>query len=165
VGKLWYAFYGTGHTEKLPISSWQVGLAWAPALAGPWERCTKLNPLKIEKVFIENPIVTALPDGTYVAVYDNHGEHSIGYAFSADGTTWTSGRSLIVQRDRGVWACEIRTPLGLVEESDGSFTLFYTANQDVAGVQPDAYGIKMTPGALGLVEVKLVRTSAGSSGE
>jgi len=158
VGKKWYAFYGTGHTEKLPISLWQVGLAWASELDGPWERCTELNPLKTEEIFIENPIVTQLSDGTYVAVYDNNVEHSIGYAFSADGIHWTPGRSLVVQKGNGIWASEIRTPLGLIPEGKDSFTLFYTANQDLLGVPPDAQGIKLTPGALGLVEVKLKRT-------
>jgi hypothetical protein len=155
VGDRWFAFYGTGHTESLPISLWQVGLAWAPSLAGPWKRCTALNPLTIEKVFIENPIVTQLADDIYVAVFDNHGEHTIGYSFSSDGIHWSTGRALIVQDGKGIWASEIRTPLGLIPEGKGRFTLFYTANQDLLGVSPDAYGIRKTPGALGLVEVKL----------
>ena len=158
VGGKWYAFYGTGHTEKSPISLWQVGLAWAPELDGPWERSTELNPLKTERILIANPIVTQLSDGTYVAVYDNDVEHSIGYTFSADGIHWTPGRSLVVQKGNGIWASEIRTPLGLIPEGKNSFTLFYTANQDLLGVPPDAQGIKRTPGALGLVEVKLERT-------
>lgn len=160
VGKRWYAFYGTGHTEKLPISLWQVGLAWAPELAGPWKRCSELNPLKIEDTFIENPIVTQFGDGASAAVYDNNAERSIGYAFSADGIHWNAGKSLVVQKGKGIWASEVRTPLGLIPEGKDSFTLFYTANQDLLGVAPDPNGIKLTPGALGLVDVKLVRTVA-----
>ncbi len=159
LGSKWYAFYGTGHTEKLPISLWQVGLAWAPRLAGPWKRCTASNPLNIEKVFIENPIVSRLPDGTYVAVYDTNAERSVGYAFSADGISWTPGKALVVQNGNGVWASEVRTPLGLIPEGKNSFTLFYTANQDLLGAPPDAHGIKMTPGALGLVEVELEKAA------
>lgn len=162
VGKKWYAFYGTGHTEKLPISLWQVGLAWAQELTGPWKRCSNLNPLKTEPIFIENPIVTPLSDGTYVAVYDNNQAHSIGYSFSRDGIQWTPGQSLVVQKGNGIWASEIRTPLGLVPEGKDRFTLFYTANQDLPGVPPDAQGIKLTPGALGLVQVKLKRTDRKS---
>jgi hypothetical protein len=157
VGHKWYAFYGTGHTENLPISLWQVGLAWAPRLAGPWKRCTHLNPLKIEQVFIENPVVTRLGDGMYVAVYDTNVENSVGYAFSANGIHWTPGKALTVQKGNGIWANEVRTPLGLIEESKDSFTLFYTANQDLLGVPSDPNGIKLTPGALGLVEVRLDR--------
>ncbi len=160
VGDRWYAFYGTGHTEKLPISLWQVGLAWAPNLAGPWKRYTELNPANIEKVFIENPVVTRLPDGTYVAVYDDNVEHAVGYTFSVDGIHWTPGKALIVQKGKGIWANEVRTPLGLIPEGDDLFTLFYTANQDLLGAPPDAYGIRMTPGAVGLVQVRLAKASA-----
>jgi hypothetical protein len=160
LGSKWYAFYGTAHTEKLPISLWQVGLAWARNLEGPWKRCTRMNPLKIEKRFIENPLVTRLADGTYVAVYDDDAEHAVGYTFSADGIRWTTGRKLTVQKDNGIWASEIRTPLGLILEGNETFTLFYTANQDLLGVPPDANGIKLTPGAVGLVEVKLERATA-----
>jgi len=134
---------------------WQVGLASAPNLSGPWKRCSELNPLNIEKVFIENPIVTRLADGTYIAVYDNPVEHGIGYTFSRDGIHWVAGRVLIVQQAKGIWGSEVRTPLGLIPEGNNSFTLFYTANQDQLGAPTDQHGIKMTPGALGLVEVKL----------
>ena len=158
----WYAFYGTGHTEKLPISLWQVGLACAPSLAGPWKRCTALNPVNIEKVFIENPVVTKLPDTTYVAVYDNRVQQSIGYAFSKDGIHWTPGKALIVQKGKGIWASEVRTPLGLIPEGKDSFSLFYTANQDLLGAPPDPHGIKLTPGAMGLVEVKLEKAGTKS---
>ncbi len=165
VGSRWYAFYGTGHTEKLPISLWQVGLAQADALAGPWKRRSELNPLDIEKVFIENPIVSRLTDGSYVAVYDNNAEHAIGYSFSDDGLHWSPGQSLIVQRGKGIWASEVRTPLGLIPEGKDRFTLFYTANQDLLGVPSDAHGIKLTPGALGLVEVRLKRPRTNSEGK
>jgi len=158
VGSQWFAFYGTAHTEDMPIHLWQVGLARARGLAGPWKRCSELNPLVIEKVFIENPIVTGLSDGTLVAVYDNKVERSVGYCFSLDGLHWTRGRTLKVQKGKGVWASEVRTPLGLVPEGQDSFTLFYTANQDLLGVPPDAAGIKLAPAALGLVDVKLERS-------
>jgi hypothetical protein len=164
VGNKWFAFYGTAHTEKLPISLWQVGLAWATNLGGSWKRCTNLNPLNIEKVFIENPILTKLRDGIYVAVYDNNVAHSIGYTFSADGIHWTAGKSLVVQDGNGTWGSEIRTPLGLVPEGKDSFSLFYTANQDLLGIPPDAHGIKMTPGAMGLVDVKVMRSREKSFG-
>ena len=155
VGEGWYALYGSAHTEKLPISSWQVGLAKAPRLAGPWTRRTELNPLKIESRFIENPIVTQLPDGTFVAVYDSDAPNAVGYTFSSDGIHWLAGQELVVQEGSRVWATEVRTPLGLIPESEDLFTLFYTANEKVSGMQPDGNGINTTPGSIGLVEVRL----------
>jgi hypothetical protein len=165
-GDRWYAFYGSAHTEKLPISLWQVGLATAPDLAGPWTRCTALNPLKVESRFIENPIVTKLTDGTYVAVYDTDAPNAIGYTFSSDGIHWSAGQHLVVQEGSGIWATEVRTPLGLVPEGNDSFTLFYTANEKVSGAGADSNGINSTPGSLGLVAVqwkkKTPKLNAGS---
>lgn len=164
VGESWYALYGSAHTEKLPISLWQVGLAKAPDISGPWARCSELNPLKVENRFIENPIVSQLNDGTYVAVYDTDAPNAIGYVFSHDGVHWGTGRHLIVQEAPNIWASEVRTPLGLIAEGGDRFTLFYTANQKVAGATADGNGITMTPGALGLVEVQLTRAVQETAG-
>jgi hypothetical protein len=163
VGDRWYAFYGSARTEKLPIALWQVGLAEAFALAGPWKRCTKLNPLGIESRFIENPIVTKLRDGSYIAVYDSHQPDAIGYSFSADGTRWSAGQKLEVQTGKGIWASEVRTPLGLIDEGNDTFTLFYSGNEKIPGEHADANGIVLTPGALGIVDVRLERDRAGRS--
>src|ERR1700722_4152458 len=138
-GDRWYAFYGSARTESLPISLWQVGLAQAPGLSGPWKRCTKLNPLTVESRFIENPIVTRLANGSFIAVYDNHQPNEIGYSFSADGIRWHAGQHLVVQRGDGVWATEVRTPLGLIDEGNGMFTLFYTANEKTTGAHAASY--------------------------
>jgi hypothetical protein len=155
VGDTWYAFYGSAHTESLPISLWQVGLASAPELAGPWTRSTQWNPLKVEPQFIENPIVTKLADGTYVAVYDTKEPESIGYTFSSDGVHWSAGQHLVVQKGEGIWSNDVRTPLSLIEEGKDAFTLFYTANEKVDGSRADGYGITLTPAAMGMVEVAL----------
>jgi hypothetical protein len=61
----------------------------------------------------------------------------------------------LVQEGKGVWASEVRTPLGLIPEGNDSFTLFYTANERVWGMQADGNGINTTPGSMGLVEVRL----------
>jgi hypothetical protein len=61
----------------------------------------------------------------------------------------------VVQSKPHVWATEVRTPLGLVEEGNGTFTLFYTANEKISGAHADEYGVNVTPGALGSVEVRL----------
>ena len=162
VGERWYALYGSAHTETLPLSLWQVGLAKAANLAGPWVRCTEMNPLKVENRFIENPIVTQLQDGTFVAVYDTDAANSIGYTFSTDGIHWSRGQHLVVQEGKDVWASQVRTPLGLVVEGKGSFSLFYTANEKVTGMEPDPNGITSAPGSMGLVEVELKKMDRGN---
>jgi hypothetical protein len=130
----WVAFYGSANTESLPVQHWRVGLASAPALAGPWLRRRELNPARIEPTFIENPIVTRLPGGRFVAVYDTmKSSDAVGYTFSRDGLHWSAGRSLVVQPLHGRWSPEVRTPLGLIDEEDGTYTLFYTGFEQ----QPD----------------------------
>ena len=127
VGDLWYGMYGTAHTEKHPVTAWQLGLASAPSLAGPWKRYPQVNPLAIEPVFAENPIVTRLDDGTFMAVYDSGSNHdAIGYSWSADGIHWSPGTTLVIQPTPGKWASDVTTPLGLIPEGNGLFTVFYT---------------------------------------
>ncbi len=126
----WYGIYGSAHTEKHPITSWPVGLASAPGLAGPWKRCTELNPLHVEKRFSENPVVTRLDDGSYAAVYDTDAKNAIGFTWSSDGIHWAAGEEIVVQpRGSGHWASDIRTPLGLVPEGNNTFTVFYTGGE------------------------------------
>ena len=134
VGKRWLGFYGSANTEHLPMQHWRVGLAEAPALAGPWKRLSEGNPVIIEKVFAENPIVTRMENGYYVAVYDDDVEYanSIGWTWSApgDGVHWAAGRQLVVQpKGKGFWADAVRTPLGMIPEGRGRYTLFYTGYQ------------------------------------
>jgi hypothetical protein len=130
----WLAFY----CSHGGAPGWQVGLAEAPTLAGPWKRRVEGNPLTFEPVFIENPIVTRIGD-LYVAVYDsdlvnppgidNYGEKtSVGYTTSTDGIHWAKGGRIVVQPPGPAnWSVDIRTPLGLIDEGNDTFTLFYTA--------------------------------------
>ncbi|QYM79001.1 hypothetical protein K0B96_17115 [Horticoccus luteus] len=133
VGAQWYSFYG-GH-NYVPPGPWPVGLAQAPALAGPWKRCPELNPSPLEPVFAENPLVTRV-GAHFVAIYDNcapgdtyipEARH-IGYSVSADGIHWPKGGNLAVQPPTGPaqWSEDIRTPLGLIAEDDGTFMMLYT---------------------------------------
>jgi hypothetical protein len=98
----------------------------------------------MEREFIENPVVTRLGDGRYVAVYDSAAEvpaatagalyipdaRNIGYSFSVDGVDWAPGRRIAV-RDGGPgdWASDMRTPLGLIDEGKNVFTVLYTAER------------------------------------
>ncbi len=165
VGGKWYAFYGSAKTEMKDEGTlrgpWSVGLAAAPNLAGPWKRLSEMNPLKIEPLFIENPIVTRLEDGTYLAVYDSHTANAIGYTSSADGIHWAAGQGVVVQPEgKGHWSDDVRTPMGLIPEGKDTFTVFYTGYQNVVSQFPDV----SEPGdaAVGFVTVKVRRGSSAS---
>lgn len=163
VGDKWYAFYGSCNTEHRPLGPWRVGLASAPELAGPWKRLSDLNPVDIEKPFIEVPVVTRLDDGTYLAVYntDSKVTGAIGYTFSSDGIHWASGRHLFVQpQGKGFWADVVRTPLCLIPEGSDTYTLLYSGF-----CSRKEHSESKSPGifdhgdsALGLVTVKLLRS-------
>jgi len=122
----WLAFYGSAKTEKLPVSFWGVGLASSERLNGPWTRCPGLNPILIDDTWIENPIVSRLADGRYIAVFDGGPEHgTFGYSVSADGYQWSRGR--YVHFRKGGWIRDVRTPLGLLDNEDGTYAIYYTA--------------------------------------
>jgi hypothetical protein len=139
VGDKWVALHGSHN--HFPVAPWQVGVATAPSMdSSVWTRVPSEQPSPIEGLFIENPIVNRLPNGHYIAVYDaNHfapnqpdiatnPSNSVGYSISEDGIHWHQGRSLVVQTSKASnWASDLRTPLGLVPEGDGTFTLLYTA--------------------------------------
>lgn len=139
VGNKWVTLHGSHN--HFPVSPWQVGVATAPSLTSSvWKRVPSEQPSPIEGLFIENPIVERLPNGNYIAVYDNNHfapnqpdiavkpNNSVGYSISKDGIRWHQGRSLIVQSSEASnWAADVRTALGLVPEADGTYTLLYTA--------------------------------------
>lgn len=136
VGKKWYAFYD-GHNH-VPQGPWPVGLATAPALAGPWSRMPEgINPVPIAEVFLENPQVTELEEGGYVAVFDSFGDQEIGYSTSSDGIDWRPETRIRIQTAANLWAeagdHAMRTPLCVIEEDDGTFTVLYTARMNNEG--------------------------------
>jgi len=118
-GEKWIGFYGSS-PQGFP---WQVGLAEADKLEGPWKRRSG-NPALSGHPDIENPIVTKIADGLYIAVFDQiRPSNVIGYVVSKDGITWSKPKQLRIESK----TCgDIRTPLGLVHERDGTFTVFFT---------------------------------------
>jgi hypothetical protein len=153
VGDSWYAFYGSANTERLPVEHWRVGLAKAATLAGPWMRLSRMNPVQIERKFIENPIVTKLNGNGWLCVYDSDEPDCIGWAYSFDGITWLPGHALRVQRRATGWADDVRTPLGLVDEGDGRYTLLYTGFEKLG----DPRAKDSARCAVGLVELEIHR--------
>lgn len=145
----WFTFYGSSDTGKA-LHSWQVGLASAPELSGPWRRCSSVNPVPLGH-FVENPIVTKIGD-TYVAIYDDlnpEQAQSMGYTASFDGVHWTPGKDLPLFPQK---AAHPRTPLALIPNADGTFDLFVTA---LSTVKRGDRGKAVTAEALYLLKVRV----------
>ena len=130
VNDKWYAFYD-GH-NYVPRGGWPSGLACADNLIGPWKRMSEIfNPIPIVEEFMENPVVTKLKSGKYLAVFDALGDQEIGYSISEDGVIWSKEVRIKVHFDDNIWSKDgdhsMRTPLCAIEEEDGTFTVIYTA--------------------------------------
>jgi hypothetical protein len=139
----WMAFYGGaypwGKWSDYPYhggKGWYVGLARADRLGGPWERLdTTVNPVtSIHPYFIENPIVSRLPGGLYIAIFDGgpdawglHLPNMFAYTLSRDGVRWSRAHYLPIQRKVKKWWDIMRTPLGLIPEGNGVYTVPYAA--------------------------------------
>jgi hypothetical protein len=153
----WFTFYGSSDTGKA-LHSWQVGLASAPSLSGPWKRCSSLNPVPLGQ-FVENPIVAKIGD-TYVAIYDDldpEQGQSMGYTASLDGIHWTSGKHLPLFLPE---VAHPRTPLALIPNADGTFDLFVTA---LSTVTPSNGRKAVTTEALYLLKVRVSISQSGKS--
>lgn len=133
-GNTWLAMYdGHYHTPK---GGWPTGMAFAPKLNGPWTRMPEgFNPLAVVDEFMENAVVSRLKDGRYLMVFDSFGDQEIGYSISEDGIHWSKEIRVKIQSDKNKWAEPgdhyTRTPLCAIEETDGSFTVIYTAMMKV----------------------------------
>ncbi len=113
VGNRWYAFFGSAQTQSIQNTNypkWAVGLASAGQLAGPWKRCNERNPVVMNRVFVENPVVTRLKDGTYAAVVDGGPQGQFGYTVSKDGVTWSEVTYIDLTKKLKPWWSTMRTP-------------------------------------------------------
>jgi hypothetical protein len=130
VGDRWLALYGSSPERN--------GLAEAAALAGPWKRISRTPVTQ----HMENPLVTRLEDGRYVAFFDGCGTYQrFGYLVSDDGLNWSKPVIIDIEQEPAKvkkWWGLTRTPLGLIQESTDTFTLFFTAYNknfyDVPGI-------------------------------
>ncbi|KAA2241734.1 hypothetical protein F0L74_17835 [Chitinophaga agrisoli] len=158
----WLAFYGGAYPyaswADYPTKSgkgWFVGLARSSSLEGPWTRLdTTVNPVtSIHPYFIENPIVSKLPNGLYIAVFDGgpegfglHLPNMMAYTLSKDGLHWTAAQYFPIQTKVKKWWDIMRTPLCLIPEGDDRYTIVYAAINNKERFHP-----------MGMVQVKLNR--------
>jgi hypothetical protein len=116
-GDSWLAFYGSS-----PESN---GLAKAGSLFGPWERISTEKPVSRHT---ENPMVTQLDDGRFIAFFDGCGFYQkIGYMVSSDGIHWSNPYIIDLENHPDKWWGLTRTPLGLIDEGKGNYILYFTA--------------------------------------
>ena len=110
-GGRWLAMYGSHR-------GWQVGLAEAPTLRGPWKRLSHHNPLSLSNGYgDESPRVFRLPSGRFLCLFDVIKDMrqpdprvatdlyhpifthlGIGYSDSPDGVHWSEARQLTLSR-------------------------------------------------------------------
>lgn len=127
-GNKWMAFYGSAQTQYIPCPFWGVGLAEAPELQGPWIRKSALNPVDLQSRFAENPVVTKLENGLYLALVDGGSiNENFGYTYSKDGVHWAPATFIETSDSERRWWSLMRTPLGLVKDDDDTYTIYFTA--------------------------------------
>lgn len=145
-GGRWLGFYGSSNAKDY----WSVGLISAPSIGGPWRRLAKGNPTTFSGALgTENPIVTPY-HGRYLAVFDTIRKPDvIGYSESPDGIHWEPARQFRLKKTSALWVQDVRTPLGLIDEGKGVFTLFYTGFARIPS------GISY--GCVGLLEVRIAQ--------
>ncbi len=160
VGDKWYGFISGAYPYRTKAdypfggkpTHWYVGLAEADDLEGPWTRMKELNPItSIHPRFVENPIVSQLPNGLYIAVFDGgpewlHLPNMLAYTLSKDGIHWSEAHYLPIDTKVAKWWHTMRTPLGLIPEGDDVYTIVYAAINNDRRFHP-----------MGMVRVKLDR--------
>ncbi|MBF4517813.1 hypothetical protein IRZ71_15720 [Flavobacterium sp. ANB] len=143
VGDKYFGFYSGAYPfnswadyPKKTGKGWFVALAESKSLEGPWSRIKDgSNPIKtIHPFFVENPIVSQLPNGLYIAIFDggpdgwgHHLPNMMGYSLSKDGKNWSEARYLPIETKVNKWWDIMRTPLCLIPEGNDVYTIVYNA--------------------------------------
>ncbi|MFH6936686.1 hypothetical protein [Flavobacterium sp. FlaQc-30] len=143
VGDKYFGFYSGAYPfnswadyPKKSGKGWFVALAESKSLEGPWLRMNKgLEPIKtMHPLFVENPIVSQLPNGLYIAIFDggpdgwgHHLPNMIAYSLSADGVNWAEAHYLPIEIKVDKWWDIMRTPLCLIPEGNDVYTIVYNA--------------------------------------
>ncbi len=130
----WYAFFCIGK-EVNGDENWYAGLACAESIDGKW--VPNINTNAPTFLYSENPFVYKYDD-VYFCVYDDLScQKSIGLGYSYDGMHWE--RQLVDLTHYVDWCDDdwyvntVRTPMSLIKEDDGTYTVFFTAAQKTNG--------------------------------
>ncbi|WNH09431.1 hypothetical protein [Thalassobellus suaedae] len=158
----WLGFYSGAYPfktwddyPKKTGKGWFVALAESNSLEVLWKRLdASINPIKsMHPFFVENPIVSQLPDGTYIAIFDggpdgwgHHLPNMMAYSLSKDGLNWSEARYLPIETKVDKWWDIMRTPLCLIPEGNDVYTIVYAAIDLEKRFHP-----------MGIVKVKLNR--------
>jgi hypothetical protein len=137
VGNEWWAFYGgnsvpdhvdaNGTSNPNAKNIFYAGLVKSEGgLTDKWIRQAELNPVQMDPEFIENSIVTKVATNLYINLYDGANHHEISYAWSVDGIHWGK-EQLIKLPNTPEWIKNTRTPLSLIEEGNGIYSIYFTA--------------------------------------
>ena len=98
-------------------------------------------------------------NGTLVTVMDSHGT-GFGYSVSVDGVNWSAMKHVEVTDKLDKWWAEFRTPLGLVPEDDGTFSIFFTVMKESTNywqhIGEDDYVLDTGFDSVGWLKVKIV---------
>jgi hypothetical protein len=129
-GDTMYAFYGS--PGKMGI---RVGLARSvTGMTGPWIRVSELNPVETgADLHTENPIVTRLEDGNFIALSDGgdyerlKAPRGISAFMSCDGIHWGKVTYFDLWNYPGRWWRTLRTPLCFLNQPDGNYVMYYSA--------------------------------------
>ena len=166
IGREWWAIYGSNNVPQHVNSDgtgghpagasniFYAGIAKAEKnLTSKWIRQPQLNPLKINPVFIENSVVTQVAPDLYINLYDGGKANEIGYSCSRDGIHWGE-EQLVKLKNAPAWLKYPRTPLCLINEGKGIYTIYSTAfdGHNPENVEPQWH---QGFGSVGRIQVRL----------
>jgi Na+-transporting methylmalonyl-CoA/oxaloacetate decarboxylase gamma subunit len=141
---------GNGSPYQPKYGSWWVLVSTAPTPQGPYTFDEKHSPATMIDPTggIENPTVTKVRGPLtgreyWVSTFDflhPQPNNAIGFTWSEDGLDWpmTNGQALVIDEglapgETGWWkgtigTWSIRTPHQLIDEGDGTYTVFFTGS-------------------------------------
>ena len=92
---------------------------------------------------------------------DSHGS-GFGYSVSVNGLNWSAMKYVVVTDKLQSWWAEFRTPLGLIPEEDGTFTVFFTAMKEKTDywehMGEKDYSLDTGFDSMGMLKVRLVNS-------